>query len=179
VLTAVAFVAFGGLQEGNEPLVKSSSGNFSWRVQGWSELVQAWAHSPTDWAFGQPFGSGFERKVEGIETNSHPHNFYIETMIRRGLAGLLALVALTAGLLRALWRTPTRDAGLLGPGVIPALLAMQLVWFVTWIPGSEQGIVTGLAAAVAAAHLSRRRRPATGPAPEARRELAPAGNGRR
>ena len=28
---------------------------------------------------------------------------------------------------------------------------MQLVWFLTWVPGSEQGIVTGLAIAVAAA----------------------------
>ena len=35
------------------------------------------------------------------------------------------------------------SAGLLAPGVFPALLAMQLVWFLTWIPGMEQGIVTG------------------------------------
>ena len=75
-------------------------------------------------------------------------------MIRTGLVGLVALIALTAGLLRALWRTPARDAGLLGPGVLPALLAMQLVWFLTWVPGSEQGIVTGLAIAVAAAQAS-------------------------
>ena len=33
---------------------------------------------------------------------------------------------------------------------------MQLVWFLTWVPGSEQGIVTGLAIAVAAAQASRR-----------------------
>jgi hypothetical protein len=156
VLTAVAFVQFGGLKEGNEPLVKSSSGNFSWRVQGWSELVAAWAHSLTDWAVGQPFGSGFDRKIAGIETNSHPHNFYIETMIRTGVVGLVALVALTVGLLRALWRAPARDAGLLGPGLLPALLAMQIVWYLTWVPGREQGIVTGLAAAVAAAQVSRR-----------------------
>ena len=39
---------------------------------------------------------------------------------------------------------------------------MQLVWFLTWMPGSEQGIVTGLAIAVAAAA-----RLAPGPAREA------------
>jgi O-antigen ligase len=175
----VAFVALGGLQEGSQPLVKSGSGNLSWRVEGWSELVGAWSQSPTNWAVGQPFGSGFARRVEGSETTSHPHNFYIETMIRTGLAGLLAILALTAGLLRALWRTPARDTGLLGPGVIPALLAMQLVWFLTWVPGSEQGIVTGLAIAVAAARLPSRYRLAR-PAPRpGQPQLTASGNGGR
>jgi O-Antigen ligase len=177
VLTAVAFVYFGGLQEGNEPLAKSSAGNFSWRVQGWSELVAAWAHSLTEWVVGQPFGSGFARTIAGVETVSHPHNFYIETMIRTGVGGLLALLAVSIGLLRALWPTPTRDAGLFGPGVVPALLAMQIVWFLTWIPGSEQGVVTGIAIAVAAEQASRPRL-VTRPAPGAGHQtVAPAGHG--
>ncbi|HYZ02874.1 MAG TPA: hypothetical protein VFA92_15375, partial [Candidatus Binatia bacterium] len=46
-----------------------------------------------------------------------------------GFVGWVAFVALTAGLLRALWRAPARDVGLLGPGMLPALLAMQIVWF--------------------------------------------------
>jgi multisubunit Na+/H+ antiporter MnhC subunit len=179
MVTVVAFVALGGLQEGSQPLVKSGSGNLSWRVEGWSELVGAWSQSPTNWAVGQPFGSGFARQVEGSETTSHPHNFYIETMIRTGVAGLLAILALTAGLLGALWRTPARDTGLLGHGVIPALLAMQLVWFLTWIPGSEQGIVTGLAIAVAAARLTGRFRPAGPVPPPGPRRLTATGNGRR
>jgi hypothetical protein len=166
-LTAVAFVSLGVLQEeGSQPLVQSGSGNLSWRIEGWSELVGVWSRSPTDWAVGEPFGGAFAREVGGTLEVSHPHNFYIETMIRTGVAGLVALIALSAGLLRALWRTPARDAGLLGPGVLPALLAMQLVWFLTWVPGNEQGIVTGLAIAAAAAHVSRRRLP--GPAMRAR-----------
>jgi O-antigen ligase len=177
VLTALAFVSFGGLKEGNEPLVKTSGGNFSWRVQGWSELVAAWSHDPTHWVVGQPFGSGFARLIAGVEVDSHPHDFYIETMIRTGVVGLLALIAVSIGLLRALWRTPARDAGLLGPGIIPALLAMQIVWFLTWIPGSEQGIVTGIAVAIAAGQAARRRSAAR-PAPRAaERVLASVGNG--
>jgi hypothetical protein len=179
VMTAVAFVWLGGLQEGSEPVVQSGSGNLSWRVQGWTELVTAWSRSPTEWAIGQPVGSGFARQVEGVETNVHPHNFYIEMMIRTGVVGLIALIVLTVGLLRALWHTPTRDTGLLGPGVLPALLAMQIVWYLTWVPGSEQGLVTGLAIAVAAAQAPRRT-PPDGPAATTRRhQLAPAGNGRR
>ena len=111
LMTAVAFVWLGGLQEGSEPVVRSGSGNLTWRLEGWSELVDAWSRNPTDWAVGQPVGSSFARVIEGSETTSHPHNFYIEMLIRTGIVGLLALVVLTAGLLRALWRTPSRDAG--------------------------------------------------------------------
>ena len=51
-MTAVAFVWLGGLQEGSEPVVRSGSGNLSWRVQGWSDVVNAWSRSPADWAIG-------------------------------------------------------------------------------------------------------------------------------
>jgi O-Antigen ligase len=181
VMTAVAFVWLGGLQEGSEPVVRSGSGNLSWRVQGWSDVVTAWSRSPADWAIGQPVGSGFTRQVEGIVTNTQYglHDFYIEILVRTGFVGLVALVALTAGLLRALWRAPARDVGLLGPGMLPALLAMQIVWYLTWPPGSEQGLVTGLAIAVAAARAPRRTAPDEPPAAARRHQLSPAGNGQR
>jgi|RhiMetStandDraft_4_1073278.scaffolds.fasta_scaffold04494_2 O-antigen ligase/polysaccharide polymerase Wzy-like membrane protein len=173
VLTGIAFVSLGGLQEGMQPVIKSGSGNLDWRIQGWSELVGDWSHTVSDWVVGEPFGSGFAREIAGIATNTHPHNFYIETMIRTGLAGLIALIALTAGLLRALWHTPTRDTGLLGPSVVPALLAMQIVWFLTWVPGSEQGIVTGIACALAAAQSSSRNEFERPTSRSGRRELGP------
>jgi O-antigen ligase len=136
-------------------------------------LLGPWAHRPGEWLFGQPIGSGFARRLDGVLVNSHPHDFYIEILIRTGFGGLAALLALTFGLLRALWRTPARDTGLLGPGVIPALLAMQIVWFVTWVPGSEQSIVTGLAVAVAAGSVSRRYLPPRPALAAAGRELPP------
>jgi hypothetical protein len=37
VMTVVAFVWLGGLQEGSEPLVESGSGNLTWRVEGWDQ----------------------------------------------------------------------------------------------------------------------------------------------
>jgi hypothetical protein len=174
---AVAFVWLGGLQEGSEPAVRSGSGSFTWRVEGWSTLVDAWSRNSTDWAIGQPVGSGFTRVVEGSQWTGHPHNFYIEIMIRTGVAGLLALIALTAGLLRTLWHTPTRDAGLLGPGVLPALVAMQLVWCLAWVPGIEQGIVTGIAIAVATSQSFRRDALTRPMSPTAGRELTPIGKG--
>jgi O-antigen ligase len=91
--------------------------------------------------------------VQGLEVEAEPHNFYVMTLLRAGVVGLLALIALTLGLLRALWRAPPGGGGgaLLETGVFPALLAMQAVWFLTWIPGMEQGIITGLAVGLVAA----------------------------
>jgi O-Antigen ligase len=154
IVTALVFVAFPGNSSRQEPLARSATsiGTLTWRVEGWSELVSSWSENPANWLVGQPFGSGFERVVEGSDVRSHPHNFYIETMLRTGVVGLLALIALTAGLLRALWRLGRGGGagGLFGLDVLPALVAMQLVWFISWVPGSEQGIVTGLAVALVA-----------------------------
>jgi O-Antigen ligase len=132
---------------GKEPVAQSASatGTLAWRIEGWSELVTTWSKNPANWFVGEPFGSSFARKIEGSEVTSHPHDFYIETMLRTGIVGLVALLAVTAGLLRRLWRVPARGRGLLlGPDVFPALLTMQLIWFITWIPGVEQGLVIGL-----------------------------------
>jgi O-Antigen ligase len=152
IVTVWVFVAFSGSGSQQEPLARSASSTttLDWRVEGWSELFGSWSKDRANWLIGQPFGSGFEREVEQSDVSSHPHNFYIETMLRTGLIGVLALVVLMAGTLRALWRIPDRDGGLLGAGVFPALLIMQLVWFITWVPGTEQGIITGLALALAA-----------------------------
>jgi hypothetical protein len=182
VVTSLVFVAFPGSSSAQEPLARSatSTGTLTWRVVGWSELVSTWSENPANWLVGKPFGSGFERRVEGSEVVSHPHNFYIETMLRTGVVGLLALIALTAGLLRALWRLGRVGGagGLFGPEVLPTLVAMQFVWFITWVPGSEQGIVTGLAIAVAAAHVSRRDLPSRPVSPTRDRELTPTGESR-
>jgi O-antigen ligase len=179
VVTSLVFVVFPGSSSSQEPLARSatSSGTFTWRVVGWEELVSSWSENPANWLVGQPFGSGFARRVEGTEVVSHPHNFYIETMLRTGVAGLLALIALTVGLLRALWRVGRvgGTGGLFGPQVLPALVAMQFVWFITWVPGSEQGIVTGLGIALAAAYRSSRELPFRPLARTANGESTPTG----
>lgn len=133
-----------------------SSGTLVWRIQGWSELLGSWSANPVDWVVGEPFGSGFARNVNGdqVAATSDAHNFYITTLLRTGVIGVLALVVLIVGLLRSLWRQgPAADAGLLSPGVFPALLVTQLFWLLTWMPGNEQGIITGLALAMVSARL--------------------------
>jgi hypothetical protein len=162
VVTAAAYVHFSGAGTGEEPVAQSAAGTdtLDWRIEGGSALYKSWSGDPAHWFVGQPFGSGFARDILGSEEQAEPHNFYFLTMLRAGVVGLLLLLALTGGLLRALWRTPTHVNGLLAPGVFPALLVMQLIWFMAWVPGMEQGIVTGLAiglvASGAGGHLASR-----------------------
>jgi O-antigen ligase len=156
VLLAIGgYVALGG-SKGEEKTVATSAvgtGTLDWRIQGWVELLGGMSTDPVKWGIGEPLGSDFTREVLGAQVEAEPHNFYLSHLLRAGVVGLLALIALTGGLLRSLWRripaSGGRD-GLLAPSVFPALLAMQIVWFLVWTPGMEQGIITGLAAGLAA-----------------------------
>jgi O-Antigen ligase len=147
LLTVAAYVALGGTS-GDEPVARSAlgTGTLDWRIQGWSELLSGLSNSPVQWLIGEPFGTGFTREAQGTQVLGDPHNFYISTLLRAGVVGLLALIALSGGSLWALRRTPAQaGGGLLTPSMFPALLAMQAVWFLTWEPGMEQGIISGLA----------------------------------
>jgi hypothetical protein len=156
-VTAGVYLALPGLGRESGPVTSSGTGTLDWRVEGWKGLLESWWKDPVSWLIGQPFGSGFARRVEGMEVVLEAHNYYLTTLLRTGTVGLLALIVLTAGPLRVLWRAPARGSGeLLGVDVFPALLVMQLIWLVTWTPGIEQGIVTGLAVALATARVRSR-----------------------
>jgi hypothetical protein len=173
-VTAGLYLTFSGADSGDEQLAQSATntGNLQWRVEGWVALTEAWSAEPMSWAIGQPFGSGFAREVENARETSDPHSFYLLTLLRTGLPGLLALLALTVGLLRRLWliAADPREDHLLDVGVFPALLTMQLLWFITWVPGMEQGIITGLAIALA---TGARRGARTGGPPVGRPSVPP------
>jgi hypothetical protein len=146
-----------------EPIAQAASNTASaaWRIEGWVILLAQWAKSPANWFIGEPFGASFLRLIEGSEDSSSPHNFYIEVLLRTGVFGLLALFALTVGLLMVTWRSSTEDAGVFGSGVLAALLMMQLIWIIAWAPGIEQGIVTGIAISLAGRPTTYRQSEAT------------------
>ena len=157
-----AVVAIGGVVIGayftlqraatsGEPIAQASNtASAAWRIDGWVVLISQWASSPTNWFTGEPFGASFLRRIEGSDVVAEPHNFYIEILLRTGALGLIALLALTIGLLAATWRTSTEYAGVFGSGVLSALLMMQVIWFMAWGPGLEEGILTGIAISLAA-----------------------------
>ena len=153
IVTVGAFLVFSRVGTETGPVTSPlTTSTLDWRIQGWSQLIAAWSKNPVDWFVGEPFGSGFARTVLGSAVTVEPHNFYITTLLRAGVVGALAFIVLYVGLLRRLWgESDDAGGGLLSPGVFPALLVTQLIWFLTWIPGNEQGIITGLALALAVA----------------------------
>jgi hypothetical protein len=116
------YVAFPEAGPGTEPVAQSvvGTGTRERRIQGWSALYASWSKDPMHWFVGQPSEAGSSQTGPRIGVQAEPHNFYILTLLRMRLVGVLSLIALTGGLLRALWRIPTRGGGLLGSGLFPA-----------------------------------------------------------
>jgi O-antigen ligase len=137
----------------------TDTGTLGWRVEGWQSLIaENGPTTATQWLIGMPMGSGYERQVTyGERTrrtlDTKPHSFYLEILLRTGLFGLAAFLALSTVALRRLRPGPPTEHGasadrpLLTREVLMIAVVMQLIWFATWQVGNEQGIITGMAAA--------------------------------
>ena len=122
VITAAVYLALPRLGRESGRLTSSGTGTLDWRIEGWQALLETWSRDPVSWLIGQPFGSGFARRVEGMEVVLEAHNFYLTTLLRTGTVGLVALIVLTGGLLRVLWRTPAgRQPWTVRGGRIPGI----------------------------------------------------------
>lgn len=121
----------------------------SWRIEGWEALIDDFSETSLfNQAFGLPFGSGYDRAVSGTAVAVSPHNFYVTLLLRMGIAGLLLMLALYAILLR--------DAFRLGRDGTPIALILlsQLLFFLTYEPTFEQGVVAGVASGAVRAALA-------------------------
>jgi hypothetical protein len=136
-----------------------ATNTFEWRVDGWIALVaQGGPEGPAEVLTGQAFGGGWARTLPGgnvVEVS--PHSFYVEPYLRVGLVGLVALLLLYVIALR---RTAARppdggEAGdepsLLRANVLHTVIAVQLLYFITYSPNSVQALLLGLGLAVPAA----------------------------
>lgn len=133
-----------------EPISIQQS-TFAWRVEGWKELIaESKKFGFSEFMFGKPFGAGYSRKVWGSEVNYTPHNFYIQVFLRLGILGLIALIYIYAVLIRWLIQPNNQEFGKYFSGRLTyILLITQLMFFITYSPHYEQGILLGLASAVA------------------------------
>lgn len=118
--------------------------NLNWRIEGWQALLTPERfNSPLEFIIGQPFGSGYERYIldSSFETTVSPHNFYIQTFLNIGAVGLLTLLLLYGITLYKLLRNQISKMNQL----FIVLLSSQLVFFLSYSPSFEQGIIVGMA----------------------------------
>ena len=102
--TAGVYLALPGLGKESGPVTSSGTGTLDWRVEV-EGLLATWSKDPVSWLIGQPFGSGFARRVAGMEVVLEAHNYYLTTLLRTGTVGLVALIVFTG------WRTAGAVAG--------------------------------------------------------------------
>jgi len=136
VLSTVAVALTAGVATGNvfnrslaETTAKHST--FVWRVIGWKDLLHA-DRSAAGLLLGFRFGTGYRRIIDGQVILASPHSFYVATVLRLGLIGLVAL----AFLYWNVWKYRHQAAAALdiSPLTVTLLLIGLLVFSLTYQP---------------------------------------------
>jgi hypothetical protein len=123
----------------------STGGTFVWRIEGWQALLETGTRSATDNLIGQPFGSGFLRYVRGARIEVQPHNFYVQTFLRAGGVGLLALVVACGSLVARAFAWRTNHYGDVGyPRLFGIFILMQLTYWIAYAPSYSESVLLGL-----------------------------------
>jgi hypothetical protein len=140
-----------------EQLARSaqSTGTFEWRVTGWAALItEGGPDGPVEIAAGQPFGGSWERRIYGGVVDVSPHSFYVEPYLRIGIVGLTALLLVYSLALRGTLlvgrRSRAGERALLSPSSLHIVIAVQLLYFITYTPDAAQALLLGLGCAMAA-----------------------------
>lgn len=146
---AVLVVSLFGIGFVAESLQQSatSSNSFIWRASGWYQLVFLRNADAAHLLFGDPFGTGFERLIANVRVDFTPHDFYIETYLRLGIAGLCILLWFFQSRLQACRKLASQPAiagAYVNPRLWELLLVFQMIYSLTYNPGYEQSVILGM-----------------------------------
>ena len=138
----------GALGQSIDEAFSGRGSTWSWRWQSWQELIGTWkSGGPRTWLLGQVYGSGWRRYIVDLQnvSNYSPHSFYVHTLLRGGLVGLLTLAVVYGGtVLRAAARLASQEAA--RPMAMFAFGAMTVIamYSLTYNPDYTGGVVVGL-----------------------------------
>ena len=126
----------------SEPFDTNKS-TFGWRISMWQAYVfEFLAAPPAQKAFGLGLGNPAIYAVDNTESKAAAHNYFIFTLNRAGIFGLLALIAAYMAVLR-------RVSGPRGTwdylSMLSTLTICQLVYFTVYSPSYDQGLLAGAA----------------------------------
>jgi hypothetical protein len=136
VLSTLAVALVAGVASGNvfdQSLAETTGkhSTFQWRVIGWTDLLHS-DHSVAGLVLGFRFGTGYRRIIDGQVILASPHSFYVATLLRLGLIGVVAL----AFLYWNVWKYRHQAAAALGisPLTVALLLIALVVFSLTYQP---------------------------------------------
>ncbi|MBC9726981.1 O-antigen ligase family protein [Streptomyces sp. TRM68367] len=144
-------VSWGTADEVTSSLAASSEDDRTlvWRMEGWHALLPQLDEVP-DWLLGLPFGSGYDRVINGAFITVSPHNYYLEVLLRLGLLGVVVLLLVYA----TAWRAAGADSE--HRLLLRLLICSQLVYMITYSLPPEQAVILGLLTACAQPRSARR-----------------------
>lgn len=157
------FVAF---KESTQEAVSDES-TLLWRYLGWKSLLTGeQMDSLQEVALGNAFGTGWDRTIVGADgvprfVEVMPHNYFIQTLLRSGVIGLLAFMCMYYHLIVSLFRSLRReDFGSLSPTApLFIIITTQLVYFLPYGAEPLQAMFIGCAIAVVGQSTNFARRP--------------------
>jgi O-Antigen ligase len=129
--------------------MSTRTGTFVGRVGAWKESLKEYASwNPLYQMVGKQFGVGYSVWLGTKEFGNAPHNYYIQTMLRAGFIGVVALIGTYLLVLRRLFSVygPMEGAA----RVLWVAIAVEMVYSITYSPTFVQSIVYGAALAIAA-----------------------------
>jgi hypothetical protein len=145
--------------EVTESLAESAQNTdtFSWRAAGWRALMRdAGPDGMAEWVVGRPMGVGWDRiMIHGptiVTVGVSPHNYYLEALLRVGIIGLAAILAVYAMALDGTRRGFPHDRGgdrLLSANALHVVIALHLVYYLSYSNDPAQGLLLGLGCALA------------------------------
>lgn len=107
----------------------TSAGTYNEREASWQLLIaRAIEKGPAVVTFGEPFGAGYDRVVNGVFVTYSPHNWFVMIFLRLGLAGFLAYMTLMAVLVLPKLLRAKSAAG----AAFVAILAFSWTYSMPW-----------------------------------------------
>lgn len=131
----------------------SQPSTFSWRIQGWSIILNRQIAGPTsDLLIGSPSGTTNTRIIGGQVTNAPVHSEYLESLTHTGLAGVALLLYLCLSCIGRIRRKLRTSDPFIAEGAVLflSLLALDMIYFVGYSEGAFVGLLLGLACGFAA-----------------------------
>jgi len=118
-----------------------------WRLKGWIDLLQHM--SLQDYLFGKGYGAYFARETSfgSVAWNISPHSFYVRSLSRLGIVGLLMFLAFDISLLIRLARIPKSTSDKLYQNMAVILLVGIIschTYFSAYSPSAYFGILLGM-----------------------------------
>lgn len=148
-----------GLHQAVEEATSSEQSTFLWRLDGWRALLtpeSGW--DVGNLLVGYPMGTGYARSLEPsvlntneIEAGVIPHNYYISLILRGGVIGVIAFLALYAALARLFLRELRRGGSSTYATCFLVILVTQVIYYVPYSADMIQGVFLGAGIALASA----------------------------